>query len=166
MSKKRHRTLSSVAEPGSAEARQVPVDAYDAGPGLDEYGEPSELALSSALPAPGEEAVVRRTADGWRVGDDELPDLTCAMVLADLLAAELPTEIQPAVPPAPASTQTGPRAARATSRCSGSSAASTASAESMGVPSRSPRSSRPPSFPMPPTPDATTPREAPEAFTS
>jgi hypothetical protein len=44
--------------------------------------------------------VVRRTADGWRVGDDELPDLTCAMVLADLLAAELPTGIQPAVPPA------------------------------------------------------------------
>jgi hypothetical protein len=45
--------------------------------------------------------VVRRTADGWRVGDDELPDLTCAMVLADLLAAELPTEVQPAIRPAP-----------------------------------------------------------------
>ncbi len=42
-----------------------------------------------------DDAVVRRTADGWRVGDDELPDLTCAMVLADLLAAELPTDIQP-----------------------------------------------------------------------
>jgi ANTAR domain len=34
------------------------------------------------------DAVVRRTKDGWRVGDDELPDLTSAMVLADLLAAE------------------------------------------------------------------------------
>ncbi|HSR82985.1 MAG TPA: ANTAR domain-containing protein [Streptosporangiaceae bacterium] len=33
-------------------------------------------------------AVVRRTKDGWRVGTDDLPDLTCAMVLADLLAAE------------------------------------------------------------------------------
>jgi hypothetical protein len=44
--------------------------------------------------------VVRRTAGGWRVGDDELPDLTCAMVLADLIAAELPTDIQPAVPAA------------------------------------------------------------------
>jgi hypothetical protein len=33
-------------------------------------------------------AVVRRTKDGWRVGSDTLPDLTCAMVLADLLAAE------------------------------------------------------------------------------
>ncbi|HEY7143978.1 MAG TPA: ANTAR domain-containing protein [Streptosporangiaceae bacterium] len=32
--------------------------------------------------------MLRRTADGWRVGSDDLPDLTCAMVLADLLAAE------------------------------------------------------------------------------
>jgi hypothetical protein len=35
-----------------------------------------------------DEAVVRRTKDGWRVGGDDLPDLTCAMILADLLAAE------------------------------------------------------------------------------
>lgn len=46
--------------------------------------------------------MVRRTAAGWRVGRDELPDLTCAMVLADLLAAELPEdspeEQQPPVP--------------------------------------------------------------------
>jgi hypothetical protein len=35
-----------------------------------------------------DEPVVRRTKDGWRVGSDDLPDLTCAMVLADLLAAE------------------------------------------------------------------------------
>src|SRR5215469_11520029 len=34
------------------------------------------------------DAVVRRTKDGWRVGSDDLPDLTCAMILADLLAAE------------------------------------------------------------------------------
>ena len=33
---------------------------------------------------------VRRTATGWRVGDEEVSDLTSAMVLADLLAAELP----------------------------------------------------------------------------
>jgi hypothetical protein len=58
---------------------------------------PSGTSLAS-----GEEPVVRRTADGWRVGDDELPDLTCAMVLADLIAAELPTDILPAVPPSPA----------------------------------------------------------------
>ena len=36
-----------------------------------------------------DDAVVRRTKDGWRVGSDDLPDLTCAMVLADLIAAEI-----------------------------------------------------------------------------
>lgn len=50
--------------------------------------------------------VVRRTPDGWRVGeDDDLPDLLNAMVLADLLDAELggaPT--RPAPPRAPADT--------------------------------------------------------------
>jgi hypothetical protein len=40
-------------------------------------------------------AVVRRTKDGWRVGSDDLPDLTCAMVLADLLAAENGTAAAP-----------------------------------------------------------------------
>ena len=45
------------------------------------------LAASNATFAP-DEAVVRRTKDGWRVGSDDLPDLTCAMILADLLAAE------------------------------------------------------------------------------
>jgi hypothetical protein len=40
------------------------------------------------------EAVARRTATGWRVGDEEVPDLTSAMVLADLLAAELSAEEQ------------------------------------------------------------------------
>jgi len=35
-------------------------------------------------------AVLRRTAEGWAVGDEDVPDLTCAMVLADLIAAELP----------------------------------------------------------------------------
>jgi hypothetical protein len=38
---------------------------------------------------------VRRTATGWRVGDEEVSDLTSAMVLADLLAAELPEDGQP-----------------------------------------------------------------------
>lgn len=38
----------------------------------------------------GDDAVVRRTKDGWRVGGSDVPDLTSAMVLADLLAAELP----------------------------------------------------------------------------
>jgi len=45
-------------------------------------------------------AVVRRTKDGWRVGSDDLPDLTCAMVLADLLAAENGMPDGPAKPAA------------------------------------------------------------------
>ena len=39
-----------------------------------------------------EHAVVLRTKDGWRVGGTEVPDLTSAMVLADLLSAELAAE--------------------------------------------------------------------------
>ncbi|MGB6457711.1 MAG: ANTAR domain-containing protein [Streptosporangiaceae bacterium] len=43
--------------------------------------------------------MVRRTKDGWRVGGDDLPDLTCAMILADLLAAESGTAATPAPKP-------------------------------------------------------------------
>ncbi len=47
----------------------------------------------AAQPANGDagqgDAVVRRTREGWRVGSADVPDLTSAMVLADLLAAEL-----------------------------------------------------------------------------
>jgi hypothetical protein len=44
----------------------------------------------AAVQADGpEEAVVRRTKDGWRVGGTEVPDLTSAMVLADIISAEL-----------------------------------------------------------------------------
>ena len=35
-------------------------------------------------------AVLRRTPAGWSVGEEDAGDLTCAMVLADLIAAELP----------------------------------------------------------------------------
>ncbi len=45
-------------------------------------------------PTGPQDAVARRTPTGWRVGDDEVPDLTSAMVLADLLAADLPSEEQ------------------------------------------------------------------------
>jgi ANTAR domain len=37
----------------------------------------------------GETIVVRRGEHGWQVGNDETADLTSAMVLADLLAADL-----------------------------------------------------------------------------
>ena len=39
--------------------------------------------------------VARRTPTGWRVGDEEVSDLTSAMVLADLLAADLPASGPP-----------------------------------------------------------------------
>jgi hypothetical protein len=60
-------------------------------------------------------AVVRRTKDGWRVGSDDLPDLTCAMILADLLAAEsgMP-EAHPAKPPCDAATASETGRLRAT----------------------------------------------------
>lgn len=37
----------------------------------------------------GDSTVIRRTPEGWRVGAETTPDLTSAMVLADLLADEL-----------------------------------------------------------------------------
>jgi ANTAR domain len=49
----------------------------------------------AGLYRPAEPPVARRTATGWRVGDEEVSDLTSAMVLADLLAAELPAEGPP-----------------------------------------------------------------------
>jgi hypothetical protein len=56
------------------------------------------VTRDAAGPAPRHEPpVARRTATGWRVGDEEVSDLTSAMVLADLLAAELPTQALPAV---------------------------------------------------------------------
>lgn len=51
---------------------------------------------------------VRRTATGWRVGDEEVSDLTSAMVLADLLAAELPEGNQHAAAPPPGQRDTRP----------------------------------------------------------
>jgi ANTAR domain len=39
-------------------------------------------------------SAVERTPSGWRVADEEMPDLTSAMVLADILNAELTPEEQ------------------------------------------------------------------------
>lgn len=60
------------------------------------------------------EPIARRTPTGWRVGDEELPDLTSAMVLADLLAEELSAEDRAeldaaAASAAPPAQQPGPR---------------------------------------------------------
>ncbi|HXW46708.1 MAG TPA: ANTAR domain-containing protein [Streptosporangiaceae bacterium] len=83
---------ASTAGAGRAEAAVRPAKrqadlgaaAVSAGQQLGHSEEPQPDVLSAAL----ENAVVRRTKDGWRVGSDDLPDLTCAMILADLLAAE------------------------------------------------------------------------------
>jgi hypothetical protein len=50
--------------------------------------------------AAGEPVVVRRSGQGWQVGAEETADLTSAMVLADLLAADLGPP--PAAPAGPA----------------------------------------------------------------
>jgi hypothetical protein len=65
-----------------------------------------DIAAVAALVS--DDTVVRRTKDGWRVGSDDLPDLTCAMILADLLAAENGTA---QVPPAKPSSQPAAAAA-------------------------------------------------------
>jgi hypothetical protein len=49
--------------------------------------EPADLSALAEVSA--DDAVVRRTKDGWRVGDVDVPDLTSAMVLADIISAEL-----------------------------------------------------------------------------
>ena len=66
-------TKSSVADPTTqvGDVREDPAD-----------------ATARAVAQPND-AVVRRTRDGWRVGDSDVPDLTSAMALADLISAEL-----------------------------------------------------------------------------
>jgi len=74
-------------------------------------GQSASVAAEAALD-PGEttvapdsradDAVVRRTKDGWRVGSADVPDLTSAMVLADLISAELSAPPEPAAAPAAA----------------------------------------------------------------
>jgi ANTAR domain len=61
--------------------------------------------MSAQQPDPGagsqgipDGAVLRRTPEGWSVGDEVEPDLTNAMVLADLIAAELREEHDPDFP--------------------------------------------------------------------
>ncbi len=55
--------------------------------------------------------VVRRSGQGWQVGNEEASDLTSAMVLADLFAAEA-GEPAPASPPRPAPASEEDEAAR------------------------------------------------------
>jgi hypothetical protein len=78
-------------------------------------------ADAAALGVAQEGTVLRRTAAGWAVGDEDLPDLTCAMVLADLIAAEMsdddpePGTIGAGTTPAGAEAGGGPAADEAAS---------------------------------------------------
>ena len=58
---------------------------------------PASAAGSAVPTAPddGSGVVVYRTRQGWRVGEDDLPDLVNAMVFADLLAGDLPSSTRP-----------------------------------------------------------------------
>ena len=74
---------------------------------------PAEGAMPIAVPTSGP-VVVRRSGQGWQVGPEQVTDLTSAMVLADLLAADLGTPPgPPAGPPAgPAAVSETDEAAR------------------------------------------------------
>jgi ANTAR domain len=85
----------------SAPRRRAPAAGVSAVPAV-AAGMTAEHA--SARSAAAGDALVQRTSQGWRVAGTDLSDLTSAMVLADLLAAELTGE-SPAVrrrPPAAA----------------------------------------------------------------
>jgi hypothetical protein len=56
-----------------------------------------ERAQRESGDATADPVVVRRSGQGWQVGPEETADLTSAMMLADLLAADLGS---PAPPPA------------------------------------------------------------------
>ena len=70
----------------------VPGDAQPHGTAQQDGATPVSNWPSDA-DATGPQAV-ERTPTGWRVADEELPDLTSAMVLADILNAELTAEEQ------------------------------------------------------------------------
>ena len=78
-----------VSQPGAGDGLGM-TDRSDGRP----RGSDRDLGPVTDGPTVPMDAVARRTPTGWRVGDEEVPDLTSAMVLADLLAAELSAEEQ------------------------------------------------------------------------
>jgi len=98
MTSKRARKAHRASELAAAQAAVEAMQAEPAG----DLTETLSGAQVAAFVVP-DDAVVRRTKDGWRVGTEDVPDLTCAMILADLLAAE--TGMPVARPGKPASDQ-------------------------------------------------------------
>jgi hypothetical protein len=93
-------------------AAQGPPDRGRGQPGRTEAVDGERASGEPGTPVLGAEPVARRTATGWRVGDEEVSDLTSAMVLADLLAADLPGPGTPAAPAATAPSGDEPPDAR------------------------------------------------------
>ncbi len=96
-----------------------PTKGSVAGPASQAAQDPAEDAALAAAQA--DDAVVRRTKDGWRVGGADVPDLTSAMVLADLISAELASDEEGS--PASAATPPPGPAARTSGRNSKDTAA-------------------------------------------
>jgi hypothetical protein len=103
---------NDTAQAGARTSRgRVPARPGDDAAGWADGGENGPWAADGyrgrhSVTGPSGPPVARRTATGWRVGDEEVSDLTSAMVLADLLAADLPPE----GPPTPGSpSAAGPR---------------------------------------------------------
>jgi hypothetical protein len=59
------------------------------------------MTQSDVKDAAGDGVVVRRSGTGWQVGPERTPDLTSAMVLADLLAEDLGSPDPPPSGPLP-----------------------------------------------------------------
>jgi hypothetical protein len=57
------------------------------------------MTQSDVKDAAGDGVVVRRSGAGWQVGPEQTPDLTSAMVLADLLAEDLRAPDRPPAEP-------------------------------------------------------------------
>ena len=108
-----------VPESGAAESGRPPQDNSGRQTGQQAHTGPQPQRQPLGPANDGDtapiEPVARRTATGWRVGDEEVPDLTSAMVLADLLAEELSAEDRAeldavaAASAAPPAQQPGPR---------------------------------------------------------
>jgi hypothetical protein len=92
-----------MTDPSFRTVRGQGAAAGEPGPEAGREGTPPDTG-SPAQEAPGETApvIIRRSGQGWRVADEEAPDLTSAIVLADLLAPGLRPPEAPETPDAPA----------------------------------------------------------------
>ena len=137
MSGKHDRNAGAGAGTG---AGGVPGNGPDRDPGQDDGGARPAAAPASWGPASdGDTAplqAVARTPTGWRVGDEELPDLTSAMVLADIHNAELTAEEQAELDAAAASSAPPARPDDAAGRNAGLIAGAPAGAPAHAAPGR------------------------------